>query len=57
MLEHRILYDVATKLAGMIQCVVADEIRPAIEYLEGVARVTADDLMREFGQRWRGWSP
>jgi hypothetical protein len=37
----------------MIQCVVADEIRPAIEYLEAAARVTAEDLVREFGQRWK----
>jgi hypothetical protein len=57
MLEHRIPYDLTTKLAGMIQCVVADEIRPAIEYLEGAARVTDDDLRREFGKRWRGWTP
>ena len=51
MLEHRVPYDVATKLAGMIQCVVADEIRPAIEYLERAAQVTDKDLRREFGQR------
>jgi hypothetical protein len=42
MLEHRKLYDVATELSGMIQCVVADEIRPAIEYLEAAARATAE---------------
>ena len=52
MLEHRVPYNVPTKLAGMIQCVVADEIRPAIEYLEATARVTAEDLMREFEERW-----
>ena len=57
MLEHRIAHDVGTELAGMIACVVADEIRPAIEYLEGAARVTAEDLIREFGQRWREWRP
>jgi hypothetical protein len=32
----------------MIQCVVADEIRPAIEYLEATARVTEEELRREF---------
>jgi len=37
--------------------VVADEIRPAIEYLEAIARVTAEDLRREFGERWSGWNP
>jgi hypothetical protein len=57
MLEHRVPYDVATELAGMIACVVSDEIRPAIEYLEKAARVTAEDLVREFGERWRGWNP
>ena len=57
MLEHRVPYDVATKLTGMIQCVVTDEIRPAIEYLEGAARVTAEDLRREFGEQWSGWNP
>jgi hypothetical protein len=55
MFEHRISYDLATQLLGLIQCVVADEIRPAIEYLEGAARVTAKDLIREFGQRWGRW--
>jgi hypothetical protein len=57
MLEHRKPYDVATELAGMIECVVADEIRPAIEYLEATARVTAEDLIREFGERWGRWIP
>jgi hypothetical protein len=56
MLDHRKPYDLATHLTGTIQCVVADEIRPAIEYLEGAARVTAEDLIREFGARWRGWN-
>jgi UPF0758 N-terminal len=40
----------ARRLAGMIACVVADEIRPAIECLEGAARVTVEDLRRELGQ-------
>ena len=48
MLEHRIPYDLATELTGMIQCVAADEIRPAIEYLEGAARVTQEDLRQQF---------
>jgi hypothetical protein len=48
MLEHRAPYDVATELAGTIECVVGDEIRPAIEYLEGAARVTAEELRRRF---------
>ena len=57
MLEHRVPYDVATELAGMIQCVVANEIRPAIEYLEATARITAKDLRREFEEQWSGWNP
>jgi Ribonuclease G/E len=40
----------------MIQCIVADEIRPATEYLEAAARVTDEDLRREFGERWRTWT-
>lgn len=48
MLEHRVPYDVATELAGVIACIVADEFRPAIEHLEGAARVTEEELRRRF---------
>jgi hypothetical protein len=53
MLEHRIAYNVATELAGAILCAVADDLRPAIESLEAASQVTAEDLRREFGQRWK----
>jgi hypothetical protein len=42
------LTTISSELVGMIQCVVADEIRPAIEYLEGAARVTDGELRRRF---------
>ena len=53
MLEHRIAYDITTELAGTIECVVADQLRPAIEYLEAASRVTADGLRERF-ERDRG---
>ena len=50
MLEHRVPCDIATELAGTIECVVADYLRTAIEYVESASRVTADEL----GERHRG---
>ncbi len=47
MLEHRVPYDVATELAGTIECVVADQLRPAMEYLEAASRVTAEGLREQ----------
>ncbi len=47
MLEHRVAYDVATELAGTIECVVADQLRPALEYLEAASRVTAEGLREQ----------
>ncbi len=44
MLEHRIAYDVATELAGTIECVVTDQLRPAMEHLEAASGVTAEEL-------------
>jgi len=44
MLEHRVPRDVATEIYGVIEAVLVDEVRPAIEYLEAAARVTADEL-------------
>ena len=44
MLEHRVPRDVATEIAATVECVLVDEIRPAIEYLEAVSRVTAEEL-------------
>ena len=53
MLEHREAYDLATEIAGTIECVVADQLRPAIEYLEAASRVTAEVLERFEGDRGR----
>jgi hypothetical protein len=47
MLEHRVAYDVATELVGTIECVVADQLRPAMEYLEAASRVTAGGLREQ----------
>jgi hypothetical protein len=47
MLEHRVPYDVATELVGTIECVVADQLRPAMEYLEAASRVTTDELREQ----------
>ena len=44
MLEHRVPRDVATELVGAIECVVADQLRPAIEYIEAASRMTAEEL-------------
>ncbi len=57
MLEHRIPYDLATQLLGLIECVVADDLRPAIEGLERGARETQEDVVRSYEQRWRWWKP
>ena len=44
MLEGRAPRDVATEVAAKVLCVADDEIGSAVETLEGLARVTADDL-------------
>jgi hypothetical protein len=36
--------DVATKIYGVIESVLVDEIRLAIEYLEAASRVTAEEM-------------
>jgi hypothetical protein len=47
MLEHRVPRDVATEVYGVIEAVLVDEVRPAIEYLEAASRVTAEDLREQ----------
>jgi hypothetical protein len=47
MLEHCMPYDVATEIAGTIECVVADQLRPAVAYLEAASRVTAEELREQ----------
>jgi hypothetical protein len=50
MLEHRVPRDVATEIYGLIEGVLVDEIRPAIEYLEAASRVTAQELRERFAE-------
>jgi hypothetical protein len=54
MLEHRIPRDVATEVYGVIESVLVDEVRPAIEYLEAASRVTAEELRERFEDEGRG---
>jgi hypothetical protein len=60
MLEHRVPYDIATAITGTIECVLADEIRPAVESLVRAARVSAAELRvrweenRAIWERFRG---
>jgi hypothetical protein len=51
MLEHRVPRDVATEIVATVECVLMDEIRPAIEYLEAASRVTAEELRERFASR------
>jgi hypothetical protein len=53
MWAHELPADVATEVYGVIEAVLVDEIRPAIEYLEAASRVTADELRGRF-ERDRG---
>ena len=55
MLEHRVPRDVATEVYGVVESVLVDEVRPAIEYLEAASRVTAEELRERF-ERDRGGS-
>jgi hypothetical protein len=55
MLEHRVPRDVATEIYGVVEAVLVDEVRPAIEYLEAASRVTAEELRERF-ERDRGGS-
>jgi hypothetical protein len=48
MWAHELPADVATEIYGVIEAVLMDEIRPAIEYLEVASRVTAEELRRRF---------
>jgi hypothetical protein len=54
MLEHRIPRDVATEVYGVIESVLVDEVRPAIEYLEAASRVTAEELRERWEDERRG---
>ena len=53
--EGRKPYDVATDVLATIECVLEDEIRPAIASLQRSAQVTDAELEREFRERQRQW--
>lgn len=53
--EHRKPYDVATEVFGTIECVLADELRPAIASLQRAAQATDESLRLEFEQNRRKW--
>jgi hypothetical protein len=53
MWAHELPYDIATEIYGTIEAVLADEIRPAIGYLEAAARVRAAELRERFEQGGR----
>jgi hypothetical protein len=48
MLDHRVPRDVATEIYGVIEAILVDEVRPAVEYLEAASRVTAEELRERF---------
>lgn len=49
--EGLLPYDVATDVLGTIECVLEDNLRPAVESLRGSARVTDADLERDYRER------
>ena len=48
MIEGRIAWDLPTELRTTVECVLGDHLRPAIESLERVSRVSQEELRREF---------
>jgi len=48
MIEGRIAWDLPTELLTTIECVLEDQLRPAVESLERVSRVSEEELRREF---------
>ncbi len=49
--EYEKPFDVATEVLATIECVLADNVRPAIRDLQRVAQVTAEELSRDFFDR------
>jgi hypothetical protein len=47
MWAHEVPRDVATEIYGVIEAVLMDELRPAMEYLEAASRVTAEALREQ----------
>jgi hypothetical protein len=52
--EHRKPYDQTTDILATIECVVADDLRPAAKSLERSARITDAELEQEYLARERG---
>jgi hypothetical protein len=52
--EHRKPFDVATDVLATIECVLEDNLRPAVASLQRAAQVTDADLRREFEEREGG---
>ena len=52
--EHRKPYDQTTDILATIECVVADDLRPAARSLERSARITDAELEQEFLAREGG---
>jgi hypothetical protein len=50
MIEGKVAWDLPTELRTTIECVLEDQLRPAVEALERAARVSEKELRREFGQ-------
>ncbi len=48
-LEHGAPSDLATEIRSVVECALADNVRPAIEDLVAVAIVTESELL----ERWR----
>jgi hypothetical protein len=51
MLEDVVCPDLATEVAGCVECIRDDYLRQVIEALELASRVTSHDLMRDFRKR------
>ncbi len=50
--EGRKAYDVATDVLATIECVLEDDLRPAIQTLQRSSQVTDAELARQF-QEWQ----
>jgi hypothetical protein len=50
--EGRKAYDIATDILATIECVLADDLRPAVETLQRSASVTDTELERQF-EEWQ----
>jgi hypothetical protein len=49
--EGRLAYDVATDVLATVECVLADDLWPAVAALQRSAKVTDAELERDFQER------